>query len=74
MRLVKRQFDRPGTYDAQACTATQMRRSPKYLVSSPREVTTNMVQPSPEASLGIAIGSIVVALRLNARADFDVLE
>ena len=60
--------------DAKARIATQMRRSPKYLVSSPREVTTNMVQPSPEAGLGIPIGSNIVALRLNARADFDVLE
>ena len=71
---MKRQFDRPGAYDAQACIATQMRRSPKYLVSSPREVTTNMVEPSPDTGLGIAVGSVAVTLRLNARADFDMLE
>jgi len=71
---VKRQFDRPGTYDAQACIATQMRGSPKYLVSSPREVTTNVVQPSPDTGLGIAVGAVTVALCLNARADFDMFE
>ena len=71
---MKRQFDRPRPYDAQACISTQVGRAPKYFVSSSREMTTDMVQPSTDSTMGIDAGWVAVVLRLDAHADFDMLE
>jgi len=37
-------------------------------------MATDMVQPAPDASLGIDVGSVAIALRSKAREDFDMLE
>ena len=37
-------------------------------------MTTDVVQPPAEASIGIDIRSVAVALRGEAREDFDMLE
>jgi hypothetical protein len=37
-------------------------------------MATDMVQPAPDASSGIAFDSAAVALRLEAREDFDMFE
>ena len=71
---MKRQFDCPGPHDTEARISAQMGRSPKYFVSSPREMTTNMVQPAPDAGTGIAFEAVARALRLKTGADFDMLE
>jgi hypothetical protein len=37
-------------------------------------MTTDMVQPPADASIGIDVGSVAVAFRSEAREDFDMLE
>src|SRR5258708_30076523 len=71
---MERQFDRPGRYDAQARVAAQVRRSPKDVISPPREMTTDMVQPPADAGIGIGVGSVTLVWSLEAREGFDMLE
>jgi len=39
-----------------------------------REMTADMVQPPADASIVFDVGSAAVALRSEAREDFDMLE
>src|ERR1700676_869477 len=71
---MERQFDRPRSHGAWTRIAAQVRRSPKDAISASREMTTDMVQPPADASIGIDVGPLVVALRSKARVDFDMLE
>jgi len=71
---MERQFDRPGSHNAQAQVAAQVWRSPKDVISPSRDMTTDMVQPPADASSGIGVGSVAVALRSEAREGFDMLE